>query len=375
MGIMGHHESVGGKMCPMADYSNPVTLLTPEGQRVDHPEYSIELSASELRDLYREMVLVRRLDTEATALQRQGELGLWASCLGQEAAQVGSAAALRPTDFAFPTYREHGVAFHQGVKPLEILALYRGVTNGGWDPVERRCGLYTIVIGNQALHGVGYAMGQQLDGAEEATITYFGDGATAQGDVNEAFVFASVFNAPVVLFCQNNQYAISQPRERQSTVPIYHRASGFGFPGVLVDGNDILAVMSVTRAALERARSGNGPTLIEAYTYRMAAHTTSDDPTRYRMSDEVERWRLRDPIERLKVYLAHEGFADRSFFDTVDAEAEEMAVAIRADVRALPSPSGASIFDNVYAGAHPLVDAQRAEYLDYQAGFADAEMR
>lgn len=373
MGIMGHRESGGGKMCPMADYSNPVTLLTPEGQRVDHPEYSIELSAVELRDLYREMVLVRRLDTEATALQRQGELGLWASCLGQEAAQVGSAAALRPTDFAFPTYREHGVAFHQGVKPLEILALYRGVTNGGWDPVERRCGLYTIVIGNQALHGVGYAMGQQLDGAEEATITYFGDGATAQGDVNEAFVFASVFNAPVVLFCQNNQFAISQPRERQSTVPIYHRASGFGFPGVLVDGNDILAVMAVTRAALERARSGNGPTLIEAYTYRMAAHTTSDDPTRYRMSDEVERWRLRDPIERLKVYLAHEGFADRTFFDTVDAEAEEMAVAIRADVRALPTPTGASIFDNVYVGPHPHVDAQRDAFVEYEAGFADSE--
>jgi len=359
----------------MTAETDPVQLLTPEGQRVAHPVYDIDLSDSELRDLYRDLVMVRRLDTEATALQRQGELGLWASSLGQEAAQVGSAAALRASDFAFPTYRDHGVALMRGVQPLQILGLYRGVTNGGWNPLEHRCGLYTIVIGNQALHGVGYAMGQSLDGSDEATITYFGDGATAQGDVNDAFVFASVFSAPVVFFCQNNQWAISQPRERQSMVPIHQRAAGFGFPGVFVDGNDILAVMAVTRAALDRARSGNGPTLIEAYTYRMGAHTTSDDPTRYRMGDEVERWRLRDPIERLKVYLAHEGIADRMFFDTVEAQADEMAEGLRAGVRALVPPAADSIFDHVYAETHPTITHQRADFVDYHAGFADEVAR
>lgn len=359
----------------MTAETDPVQLLTPEGQRVPHPNYDIDLAPAEIRDLYRRMVMLRRLDVEATALQRQGELGIWASCLGQEAAQVGSAAALRPSDFAFPTYRDHGVALTRGVEPLDILELYRGLTNGGWDPLEKRCGLYTIVIGNQVLHGVGYAMGQSLDGSDEATITYFGDGATAQGDVNEGFVFASVFTAPVVFFCQNNQWAISQPRERQSAVPIHQRATGFGFPGVFVDGNDILAVMAVTTAALERARSGNGPTLIEAYTYRMGAHTTSDDPTRYRMGDEVERWRLRDPIERLKVYLAREGVADRTYFDSIDREADDMAVVLREGVRSLSVPEPASIFDHVYVEEHPPLRAQRAEFAEYHAGFVDQGVR
>lgn len=346
-----------------------VQLLTPEGERVEHPEYSLEISSQRLREIYRNMVLVRRMDTEATALQRQGELGLWASSLGQEAAQVGSAAVLNPDDFAFPTYREHGVAWMRGVTPMEVLSLYRGVSNGGWNPLEKRCGQYTIVIGNQVLHGTGYAMGQALDGSTEATITYFGDGATAQGDVNEGFVFASVFQAPVVFFCQNNKWAISQPRDTQVPVPLYQRAWGFGFPGVLVDGNDVLAVMAVTEAALERARSGGGPTLIEADTYRMAAHTTSDDPSRYRHDDEVERWRLRDPVERVKVYLARAGHADRSFFDAVEQEADTLAEAIRAGVRAMSVPAPHSMFDHVYANDHFAVDAQRQEFLDYEAQF------
>ena len=348
-----------------------MTSLPGRRVRVRHPDFDIALSDIELRDLYRDMALVRRLDTEATALQRQGELGLWASSLGQEAAQVGSARAMRPNDFAFPTYREHGVTWSRGVAPLEMLAMYRGVTNGGWDPNERRCATVTIVIGNQALHAVGYAMGVRLDGADDAVIGYFGDGATAEGDVNEAFVFASVFEAPVVFFCQNNQWAISQPRERQSRVPIFERAAGFGFPGVQVDGNDVLAVMAVTRAALDRARAGEGPTLVEAYTYRMGAHTTSDDPTRYRHVDDLEVWRLRDPIERLKVFLARQGIADRHFFDQVDGEGDEMAIMIREGVRSMPEPSPESMFDHVYAEPHETVERQRRELLEYEAAFAD----
>jgi len=187
-----------------------VQLLTPEGERVEHPEYTLDLSPEEHRSLYRDLVLVRRIDTEATALQRQGELGIWASLLGQEAAQVGSGRALEAEDFAFPTYREHGVAWCRGVDPLWLLGLFRGVNLGGWDPTAHNFNLYTIVIGSQTLHATGYAMGIQRDGGGSggypgAAVAYFGDGASSQGDVNEAFVWASVYNAPVVFFCQNNQ--------------------------------------------------------------------------------------------------------------------------------------------------------------------------
>src|SRR6201994_5145542 len=305
-----------------------IQLLTPEGQRIQHPDYPLDVSARELQGLYRDLVLVRRLDTEAVALQRQGELGLWASLLGQEAAQVGSGRALSPQDMAFPSYREHGVAWCRGLDPTKLLELFRGVSHGGWDPKEHNFHLYTIVIGAQTLHATGYAMGIQRDGAVgedgEAAIVYFGDGATSQGDVNEAFIWASVNNAPVVFFCQNNQWAISAPLERQSRIPLYQRARGFGFPGVRVDGNDVLACLAVTRAALKAAREGQGPTFIEAFTYRMGAHTTTDDPTRYRMAVDLEAWKLRDPIERVKAYLLRSGAADASFIDEVAAESEAL---------------------------------------------------
>src|SRR3712207_6028659 len=297
-----------------------VQLCTPEGDRVEHPEYALDISDDELRGLYRDLVLVRRWDLEATALQRQGELGIWASLLGQEAAQVGAGHALQDGDMAFPTYREHGVAWTRGVDPLHVMGLFRGVDNGGWDPVALGFNLYTIVIGAQCLHATGYAMGVQRDGAENAVLAFLGDGATSQGEVNEAMVFGASFSAPVVFFCQNNQYAISVPLERQTRIPLYQRAAGFGFPGVRVDGNDVLAVLAVTRVALQAAREGQGPTFIEAFTYRMGAHTTSDDPTRYRLACELEEWKLRDPIARLKAYLSRSGIADAAFFDGVEAE-------------------------------------------------------
>ncbi len=359
-----------------------VQVLSPEGERVDHASREYldivdMLTADDLRGFYRDLVLVRRFDTEATALQRQGELGLWASLLGQEAAQVGSGRALAPQDHAFPTYREHGVSWCRGVEPVHLLRLFRGVTNGGWDPKEHGCHLYTIVIGAQTLHATGYAMGVQRDGAtgtgdptrDTAVIAYFGDGASSQGDVNEAFVFAAVNHAPVVFFCQNNQWAISEPNDKQFVIPLYQRARGFGFPGLRVDGNDVLAVYAVTRAALEHARSGQGPTFLEAFTYRMGAHTTSDDPTKYRVSAEVEVWKLRDPIARLKAWLGHEGVADRAFFDAVDAEADTFAAGIRQACLALADPAPESMFDHVYAAPHPLLQRQRREFLEYQASF------
>ncbi|MGN6299485.1 MAG: pyruvate dehydrogenase (acetyl-transferring) E1 component subunit alpha [Angustibacter sp.] len=360
-----------------------VQLLTPEGERIEHPEYShyvADLQADDLRGLYRDLVLVRRVDAEATALQRQGELGIWASLLGQEAAQVGSGRAMAPQDYAFPTYREHGVAWCRGVDPLNLLGLFRGVNHGGWDPDEKNFHLYTIVIGAQTLHATGYAMGIQRDhavgsgepGRDAAVIAYFGDGATSQGDVNEAFVFAAVQNAPVVFFCQNNQWAISEPNDRQTRIPLYQRAKGFGFPGVRVDGNDVLAVYAVTKAALDNARQGGGPTFIEAFTYRMGAHTTSDDPTRYRVSAEVEVWKERDPISRLKAHLIANGMADEDFFSAVDAESDELAAHVRKGCLEMPDPQPLDMFEHVYVDDHPLVDEERREFAAYLDSFADA---
>ena len=353
-----------------------IQLLTPEGERVDHPEYPLEISAEEIRALYRDLVLVRRIDFEAIALQRQGELGIWASLLGQEAAQVGSGRALEPADMAFPTYREHGVAWCRGLDPTKLLELFRGVSHGGWDPKAHNFHLYTIVIGSQTLHATGYAMGIQRDGAVgedgEAVIAYFGDGATSQGDVNEAFIWASVTNAPVVFFCQNNQWAISEPLERQSRVPLYRRAQGFGFPGVRVDGNDVLACLAVTRKALQAAREGQGPTLIEAFTYRMGAHTTTDDPTRYRLAAELETWKLKDPIERVKAYLVRSESADETFFTALEAEAAQVGARIREACLQMPDPSPLSIFDNVYAEPNALLEAERDQYAAYLETFEEA---
>ena len=365
-------------MTVLPEASTPlVQLLTPEGERLHHPDYDVDLSDDEYRSFYRDLVLVRRIDVEATALQRQGELGLWASLLGQEAAQVGSGRALRPQDFAFPTYREHGVAWCKGVDPLTLLGLFRGASNGGWDPQEKRFNIYTIVIGSQTLHATGYAMGVQKDGAVgdadgEAVIAYFGDGASSQGDVNEAFVWSAAYNVPIVFFCQNNQWGISTPTSTQSRIPLYKRAEGFGFPGVRVDGNDVLAVLAVARDALARAREGSGPTLIEAFTYRMGPHTTSDDPTRYRLAAELETWKLKDPIERMKAYLSRNAMAAHDFFDKVDAEADQLAMHIRKGCLDLADPEPLSLFDNVYAGGSSLLDEERAQMAAYLDSFADA---
>jgi 2-oxoisovalerate dehydrogenase E1 component alpha subunit len=361
----------GGTTTVVPQDSELIQLLTPEGERVDHPEYPLD--DVDLAGMYRDMVLVRRFDTEAIALQRQGELGLWASLLGQEAAQIGSGRALSPGDMAFPTYREHGVAWCRGLDPLQLLELFRGVNHGGWDPEEHKFHLYTIVIGDQTLHATGYAMGIQRDGIEnEAVIAYFGDGASSQGDVSEAFNFASVFNAPVVFFCQNNQWAISESNERQSRVPIFQRAAGFGFPGVRVDGNDVLACYAVTQKALKAAREGQGPMMIEAFTYRMGAHTTTDDPTRYRVASELETWKLKDPIERVRVYLARSGQADSCFFEQVDSEAAQLGARVREGCRAMPEPEPLSMFDHVYTGENAILDAERAQYAAYLDTFEEA---
>ena len=277
-----------------------VQLLSPEGDYgvpsayAEYGKYIEALKEEDFLKFYRDMARMRRFDYEATALQRQGQLGLWIPAIGQEAAQIGSGYGVGHNDHIFPSYREHGVAITHGIDLMSLLKMFRGVNHGGWNPDETRFHLYAIVLATQALHAVGYAMGVKFDGKvgngdlenDLAVITYIGDGATAEGEASESFLFAATNHAPLVYFIQNNQYAISSPVSTQTTVPLFQRGAGFGVPGIRIDGNDVLASYAVTKKHMDDAREGSGPFLIEALTYRIGAHTTSDDPTKYR--DEAE---------------------------------------------------------------------------------------
>lgn len=337
------------------------------------------ISDAELEQFYRDMVVIRAIDTQATNLQRQGQLALWPPSRGQEAAQVGSARAARTQDTLFPSYREHAVTRIRGVDPVDIIKLMRGVSHGGWDPTDPKNGntrLYTLVLGSQVLHAAGYAMGLNFDGRsgtgdvdkDEAVIVYYGDGASSQGDVHEAMVFAASYQAPTVFFLQNNHWAISVPVATQSRVPLVERSAGYGIPSVRVDGNDVLASYAVSRTALDEARSGQGPRAIEAVTYRLGAHTTSDDPTKYRGSDEEQSWAQRDPIDRMRAFLENRGAAGR-FFADVDAEAADAAEDLRARSVELGSPTADLVFDHVYSDPHPLIAEQKAWHGRYEASF------
>ena len=343
-------------------------LITPDGQRGADAlldEYVADVDADALRGLLRDMVVVRRIDFESTALQRQGQLALWPPMLGQEAAQAGSARALEADDFIFPTYRENGVAHIRGAKMQQIMGVWRGTSNTGWDPHQLNMATPQIIIGSQTLHATGYGMGLVLDGKESLAIAYLGDGATSQGDVHEAMVFAASFQAPVIFFCQNNHWAISEPVGLQSSVPLAGRAPGYGIPGLQVDGNDALAVLAATRWAARRARSGGGPSFIEAVTYRMGPHTTADDPTRYRGVTELEEWTAKDPIARLRAHLLAEGMLDAGAEAAIAAEADAVAAELRDACINLPDPEPMSVFDNVYVDDNPVLLRQREEYKRY----------
>lgn len=349
-----------------------VQLLTPAGQRVSDPtydQYVSDVTGVQLASLYEDLVIVRRIDTEATALQRQGELGLWPPMLGQEAAQVGSARTLRPDDFVFSSYRENAVAYCRGVELPDLVKVWRGTAASGWDPFSVGMATPAVVIGAQTLHAVGYAVGCLKDGVDSVAVAYFGDGATSQGDVNEALVFAASFNAPVLFFCQNNQWAISEPVSLQAKRPLADRAPGFGIPSVRVDGNDLLAVMAVTRSALQRARTGGGPTFIEAVTYRMGPHTTSDDPSRYVDPVQHEAWAAKDPIARVQAHLRELGVLDEALKASVAAKADEVAARFRAGCLGLPDPEPLSVFDHVYATPHSGLERQKSQYSAYLNGF------
>ncbi len=339
------------------------------------------LADADLEGFYRDMAVIRAFDVQATNLQRQGQLALWPPSFGQEAAQVGSARAARPQDHLFPSYREHVVARIRGVDPIDIIRVMRGLTHGGWNPFDPKNGnvhIYTLVLGSQTLHATGLGMGLVFDGRcgtgdserDEAVIVYYGDGASSQGDVHEAMVFAASYRTPEVFFLQNNQWAISVPVATQSPSPLHKRGEGYGMPSIPVDGNDVLASWAVTRVALDEARAGLGPRAIEAMTYRMGAHTTSDDPTKYRTSEEEESWRRRDPLARMKTYLLGRG-ATEAFFADVDAECASVAEDIRIRTGELGGLEPEAMFENVYSEPHPLVDEQRRWFAEYEASFEE----
>lgn len=351
-------------------------VLAPDGERVPEPHLDPWLQdldggdgAAVLAGLYEDMVVIRRIDAEATALQRQGELALWPPLLGQEASQIGSGRALRQDDFVFSSYRENGVAYCRGVDLSQVLRVWRGNASSGWDPFAINMATPQIIIGAQTLHAVGYAMGIQFDGADAVAVAYFGDGATSEGDVNEAMVFAASYQAPVIFFCQNNHWAISEPVSLQSHITLAERAGGFGIPHLRVDGNDVLAVLAATRIALDRARQGGGPSFIEAVTYRMGPHTTADDPTRYRDANELEDWAAKDPIVRLERHLASRGLLDDALRQRVADKADEVAAVVRAGVIAMPEPEPMDVFKHVYAAPNPWLERQEDHYRRYLSQF------
>ncbi|WP_336645442.1 pyruvate dehydrogenase (acetyl-transferring) E1 component subunit alpha [Microbacterium sp. USHLN186] len=364
---------------PIVDTQNDLELteriLAPDGTRVPNPRLDRlikDVDAARMRDLHRDMVVLRRIDAEGVALQRQGQLGLWAPCNGQEAAQIGTARALAARDFVFPSYRETGVMYARGAQPGDYVRMWRGEEGSAYDPAELGIAPLQIIIGAQTLHAVGYGMGILHDGADEVAVTYFGDGATSQGDVNEAMVFASSFRAPVVFVCQNNHWAISEPVGLQSQYPLAGRAPGFGIPSMRVDGNDVLACMAAMRWALDHARSGEGPAYLEAVTYRMGPHTTADDPKRYRDDAELAAWRERDPITRLEAHLRAAGELSQEHLDAVQAEADAVARDMRAACIGMQSRPALAVFDRVYAEPHSGLQRQRDEYSAYLASFEEA---
>jgi len=342
----------------------PIQLVAPDGTPTPKNRYSRDLPPETQRWLYETMVVTRDLDGEFVNLQRQGELALFASCRGQEAAQIGAAACLRKSDWLFPQYREIGALLLRGITPAQVGAVWRGKWHGGLGFTDKCVAPLSIAIGTHGLHAVGAAMAAQRLGEDSVTLAYLGDGATSEGDAHEALNFAAVFNAPCVFFVTNNQWAISVPVSHQTAAPsIAHRAIGYGMPGIRVDGNDVLACYAVTAHAAKRAREGGGPTLIEAITYRMGPHTTSDDPTRYRSDDEVALWAARDPIARYHTYLRSIGVWSERLEERVAARSKRLRAELREAVVGADDFDVSEMFDTVYHDITPDLLAQRDQVL------------
>jgi pyruvate dehydrogenase E1 component alpha subunit len=350
----------------MSEQSNDtIRILAPDGAVLDQEaREALDLKEEDFRALYRYMAMARQVDLECTALQRQGELAVYPPLIGQEAAQVGSAYALAEEDFVFPSYREMAVALVRGIDLVEYMHFHRGTRHGGiTDPVGKRFAEISVPVSSQTLHAVGWAMGARKDGLNACAITYFGDGATSQGDTHEAMNFAGVFGAPVIFLCQNNGWAISVPLAKQTAGEIWRKAEGYGFPGVRVDGNDVLATYSVTREAARRARTDHVPTLIEAVTYRMGPHSTADDRSKYQPAEEIESWQELDPLVRYRLFLEAEGAIDPAFIEQVEADAKDLAATVRAGIAGAPPLDIRDMFAWVWNDIPPVLQRQRDEVV------------
>ena len=316
--------------------------------------------------MYITMVVARTFDQKCLNMQRQGRVLTYAPSLGQEAAQVGSVATLEDNDWMFPSYREHAAYMWRGVPMSQLMVYWMGSELGMKIPEGRNNFLVSIPIGSQALHAVGTAWAGKIRGDKIVTIGYFGDGATSEGEFHEAMNFAGVYKAPCVLFCQNNQWAISTPRKVQTAAAsIAQKALAYGVRGIQVDGNDVLAVYKATKEAVDRARNGEGPTLIEAVTFRRGPHTTADDPTKYRKEEDVKYWEDRDPIKRFKIYLQRAGILNEELDKKiVDRSVNEVEKAItEAEATKMDDPN--DMFGYTFGVMPPYLQEQKNELMDY----------
>ncbi len=320
-----------------------------------------EIPADELKQMYRAMLLGRRLDERMVRLQRQGRIGTFAPIKGQEASQIGSVFTLRPTDWMVPSFRETAAMLWRGWSIEKMLRFFAGHLEGGApDPGQRDLPI-CIPVGTQLPHAVGIAYAAQYRGDDAVVMVYFGDGATSEGDFHEAMNFAGVWHVPVVFVCQNNQWAISVPLKKQThSRTIAQKALAYGFPGIQVDGNDVLAVHAAAREAVDRARAGDGPTLIACVTYRLAMHTTADDPTKYRTEEEVAEWERKDPLARFATYLGKKNLLD----DGVEGEVEEQIAAAVRRFEAMPAPDPLTMLDHVYGEPPAHLVAERADLIE-----------
>ncbi len=340
------------------DEADFVRTLDAEGDVVgDVPD----LSDDRLLAIYRDMKLTRHFDERMVSLQRQGRVGTYAPAVGQEASQVGSTHALEEDDWLVYQYREHGTVAVRGLSS-EYLTYWMGHEHGNASLVDQHVAPLNITIADQIPHAVGMAWGAKLKGDDTVVVCHFGDGATSEGDFHEAANFAGVFETPCVLFCNNNGWAISHPAERQTASDTFaQKAEAYGFEGVRVDGMDPLATYRVTREAVERARRGDGPTLVEAVQYRYGAHTTADDPTAYRDEAEVERWRERDPFDRYEAFLRDRDLVDDTVAAEIEAEARETVAALIDEAEAF-EPSPPEMFDHAFAESTPEIETQRESF-------------
>jgi pyruvate dehydrogenase E1 component alpha subunit len=348
----------------LPDRIDYLSILNEKGELDTSLEPAIDRDT--LLKLHRTMLLARRFDERLLSLQRQGRIGTFPPISGQEAAHLGAVAGLRASDWMVPAFREMAADIWRG-RPLESIIVYNnGFNEGSRIPADRNDMPISVPVGSQILHAVGIAWAMRYRGKDDVAMTFFGDGATSQGDFHEGLNFAGVFQLPVIFVCQNNQWAISIPRAKQTrSKTLAQKASAYGIPGIQVDGNDILAVYAAAKEAVDRARAGSGATLIECVTYRLAVHTTADDPKRYRSDAEVEAWRRKDPIPRFQAYLTAKGLLSE---DGVKAEEAAIAAEIQSaveraeeEMKNLGDPL--LMFEHAYAEMPDYLKEQRADFI------------